>query len=77
MLAEKIYNGVYAGTEAGEQEEFLVSGKVEGLLGSVRGKAVSGDELEELLSGAAGIGMEHGFKAGMGFLLQVLLELAR
>lgn len=75
MLIEKIYNDVYAGSEDGKQEEFNVSEEISGILGDVKDNSVDRYELEGLLSNAAGIGLVHGFKAGLRFVLQVLVEL--
>lgn len=75
MLIENIYNKVYADTEAGKKEEFHVSEEISDLMRNVKGKSVDTYELEGLLSHAAGIGLVHGFKLGMHFWLQILLEL--
>lgn len=75
MLIEKIYNGVYAGTEAGKQEESQLGEEIEDLLGTAKERTVDAYALEELLSSAAGIGLSHGFKLGMRFWIQILSEL--
>lgn len=74
MISE-IYNRVYARTEYGKQKEYEVSEEVTKLLEKSNRELVSEGKLEELLSAAAGIGIEKGFQMGLFYCVQMLSEL--
>ncbi len=73
-MIKEIYNRVYAQTEYGKQKEEEVSNEVSKLLEENRENPVSEDRLEELLSAAAGIGIDKGFQMGLGFMVRLWAE---
>lgn len=73
-LVEKIYNEVYAKSKNGKQIEYSVSEEIAELMKDAEEGSIDAQILEELLSSAAGIGLVHGFKGGMFFLAQIILE---
>ncbi|SHK63474.1 hypothetical protein [Hespellia stercorisuis] len=74
-MIKEIYNRVYTQTEYGKQKEAEVSDEVSKLLEENGANPASEDRLEELLSAAAGIGIDKGFQMGLAWWIQLLAEL--